>query len=1113
MLSASLIQLEYASKHWKSTFSYSSPLLARVCGVGVCAWARASAAPSHSWLGWWMCLFVCALPACTPPFLAGVRGVCVCAWARVSAAPRHSWLGCWGLCVFVCALRLYPAIPGWSVLLECVCLGSGFGFAPPLLAGVLGCACLCARSACTPPLLAGVCGVGVCASARVSAAPRHPWLGCAVWVCVLGLGFRLRPATPCSGVGVCVFVCALRLYPATPGWGVRYGRVCLGSSFGCAPPPLAGVCGVGVCVWARVSAAPRHSSLGCRGMCVLVCALRLYPVTPGWAVRCRCVCLGSGLGLPPPLLAGVFGCGCVCVRAPLLPRHSWLESAVCVWSSGLLFQLRPATPGWGVRCGCVCSGSGFGCATPLLAGVLGCGCVCVRAPLVPRHSWLECAVCVCSLGLWFRLRPATPGWGVGVCVCPRVFPDCTPPLLARVCGVRVWCCLAPIAVMCFVACCARCPGLRHPVAVVAWHLSVCLGCGRRRASLACLVAPHGAPRLVRSGRSRCSGRRSRRRGAFPQPGGLRPRLYWVAARGTRRPAEAGALGSLRVVPVRGPAMGLSLAGPSGVGLGLRALRCFACVDPVTDVSGFPYRSSFDGGFFVWTSSPPFVGRRTPRPGIVHVCVCSSVLAGSGGPACRARFGAPHLFLWPLCPSALFGPLHAGLAPFVVLWLPSPPLFFFFLLYRFPRAPLVSFFLWFPAPGALGLGALLSFPPPPPACVLFSVMGPCCLGLSLVSGPGCPGRWRCVLFVLLASRSSAPRELSPLLWFPLGRWLLPGVCHASPPLFFCVSLFFSLPVCGSFFFLSFFFCFLVASPRCLWYSLVSGPGCPGPWRCVLFVLLTSRCSAHRALSPLLWFLPGRWLLLGGCCPPPPFVSRCFSRCRFVLLFFSFLLRAPFVSGFLSFPAPGCTGPWRCVLFVLLASRSAALRAPSPPLWFPPGRWLLPGGCCPPPPFLCLAVFLAAALCSVFVYFLSRCAPPLSLAFSGFRPRVPWALALCAVFLVGLPLLGSPCALASFVIPAWPLAASWCSLPPPPPFASRGFRRWCSVLCFLFLCSSAFLAACSPPPPVACVVPCAVWCCRAALPFRVACFAVVPRLAVLWAAARCAVFVGVFVSVLC
>ena len=42
-------------------------------------------------------------------------------------------------------------------------------------------------------------------------------------------------------------------------------------------------------------------------------------------------------------------------------------------------------------------------------------------------------------------------------------------------------------------------------------------------------------------------------------------------------------------------MGLSLAGPAGVSLGLRALRWLACVDPVTDASGFPYRPSFDGG--------------------------------------------------------------------------------------------------------------------------------------------------------------------------------------------------------------------------------------------------------------------------------------------------------------------------------------------------------------------------------------------------------------------------------------------------------------------------------------------------------------------------------------
>ena len=135
-----------------------------------------------------------------------------------------------------------------------------------------------------------------------------------------------------------------------------------------------------------------------------------------------------------------------------------------------------------------------------------------------------------------------------VCLCAR--SASTPPLLAGVCGVWGWCCLAPVPVPWFIACCARCPGLRHPVAVVAWFLSVCLGCGRRRASVACLVAPRGAPRLVRSGRSRCSGRLSRRCGAFPHPGGLRPRLYWVAARGRRRPPVNQAHSACRWPPPR-----------------------------------------------------------------------------------------------------------------------------------------------------------------------------------------------------------------------------------------------------------------------------------------------------------------------------------------------------------------------------------------------------------------------------------------------------------------------------------------------------------------------------------------------------------------------------------
>ena len=467
--------------------SCTAPLLAGVCGVCVCAWARVSATARHFWLGCWgVCVFLCPLrlypathgsgvwcgcvfglgfrlrpatpgwavgvwvclfgcSACTSPLLAGVCGVGVCACPGVSAAPRHSCLGCWGVCVFVCARRLYPATPDWGVWCVCVCLGSGFGCGPPLLAGILGCVCVCVPA----PLL-----------------PHDSWPGCAVWVCVLGLGFRLRPATP--------------------GWGVELS-VCSCTRSARTPPLPAGVCRVGVLAWARFSAAPRHSWLGGWGVCVFVCALRLYPVTPGWGVRLGCVCLGWGVGCAPPLLTRVLGCVCVFVRALLVPRHSWLGCVAWLCVLGLGFRLRPATPGWAVGvCVCLCARSA--CTPPLLARLCGMGvCAWAWVSAAPHHSWpgyWGVCVFVCTL----RLYPATPGWGVrcdvcawvrvsaaprhswlgcwGVCVfvCALYSYPATP---GRVCGVWVGCCLGPVPLLWFVACCARCPGLRHPVTVVA----------------------------------------------------------------------------------------------------------------------------------------------------------------------------------------------------------------------------------------------------------------------------------------------------------------------------------------------------------------------------------------------------------------------------------------------------------------------------------------------------------------------------------------------------------------------------------------------------------------------------------------------------------------------
>ena len=707
--------------------SCTRPLLVGVCGVGVCALGsgfgcapplpagvfgcvcvrvRTPLVPRHSWLGCW--------------------GVCVCAWARVLAPPRHSWLGCWGVCVFVCPLRLLPATPGWGVRCGCVCFGSGFGCAPPLLARVLGCACVrvpvllvpghswlgCAVWVCvlglgvrlrpaTPGWAVRVC-VCLCAAPPV---PRHSWLVCVVWVCVLGLGSRLHPATPgwvlgcvcvCvraplvprqSWLGFQVWVCVLglgfRLHPATPGWGVGM-CVCLSARSACTPAVLAGVFGVGVCAWARIPAAHRHSWLGCWGVCVFVCALRLYPATPSWGVWCDCVCLGSGFGCAPPLLAGVFGCLCVCVRAPPVPRHSWLGCVVWVCVLGLGFQLRPATPGWGVGvCVCLCAHSA--CTPPLLAGV-------------------------CWLGFGFRLRPATPGWGVGVCVCLCARSACTPPLLAGVCGVWVGCCLAPFPLPWFVACCAPCPGPRHPVAVVAWHLSVCRGCGRRRASLACLVAPPWCtvPRPVRSLPVLRSAFRtpwclspSRRLAPSDLLGGCAGHVEAGRQLGSLclplARAKAGSLGSLRVVPVRGPAMSCPWRVPPPSVLG-----CVPC-------GGWPV--------LTWSlkrpvchTAHPSTGDLAGAPGLSRVDADTAPLgsedATPGSPACvRVR--------------ALLGRVgRAGIPG--AFWCPSP----------FPVAALCFFFVR-PPPG-LGrpvcCGVFFSFLFVRPRCVLRSVFsGLGCLG--------------------------------------------------------------------------------------------------------------------------------------------------------------------------------------------------------------------------------------------------------------------------------------------------------------------------------------------------------------------------------------------------
>ena len=245
------------------------------------------------------------------------------------------------------------------------------------------------------------------------------------------------------------------------------------------------------------------------------------------------------------------------------------------------------------------------------------------------------------------------------------------------------------------------------------------------------------------------------------------------------PAEAVAPGSLCVVPVRGPAIGLSLAGASGVGLVVRALRWLACVYPVTYASRFPYQPSFDGGLGQCTRAVPCARLHLPL-----------------------RVGGRHAWVPCVCACArLSWPGRAGRPPGRILVR---------LTFSFGRC----FFLLCLAPSRLRLPLSWSFVCPPPlplsffSPLLFSAR-PLCLLLSFVFGPRCPGPRRCVFFVLLALRFSALRALLTPSCCPPSGWLLSGGC--PPPSPFCVSRFLLPPLGALRLFFLFFFVLLSALP--------------------------------------------------------------------------------------------------------------------------------------------------------------------------------------------------------------------------------------------------------------------------------------------------------------
>ena len=162
---------------------------------------------------------------------------------------------------------------GFPTVVRRLCLGPGCGWVWVLL---------------TPPVLARV--LGGCVSARFVVLS----LFCRLFV-VFVVGLRFRPA-----YGTCVVACALRLPPALSGSGVRCGRAC----------------------WAWVSAVPRPSWLGCRGVFFALIIFLLCGVGC-WASLSRALWPLS----PHPLS---FGLGCwlfvffsVCVCMFRCPFSRW----------------------------------------------------------------------------------------------------------------------------------------------------------------------------------------------------------------------------------------------------------------------------------------------------------------------------------------------------------------------------------------------------------------------------------------------------------------------------------------------------------------------------------------------------------------------------------------------------------------------------------------------------------------------------------------------------------------------------------------------------------------------------------------------------------------------
>ena len=249
-----------------------------------------------------------------------------------------------------------------------------------------------------------------------------------------------------------------------------------------------------------------------------------------------------------------------------------------------------------------------------------------------------------------------------------------------------------------------------------------------------------------------------------------------------------------------------------------------------------------------------------------------------------------------------------------------------------------------------------------------LLHPHCLGVFLVSSPGCSGPWRCVVSLppprpppFLFPPWFAPWDsvfLACCLFCPVWPWVFPPPAPLSLPLLlvlfpccplrFLSLIFFLLraPVClprfsvvpalfGPMCCLRLLFVFVSAAEGAALRFICAVPACPAVLCAVLFLLLV--------FVPLLWCALWWW----WCCPPPPpavALSVCgvFRPGRSV----GFSFACPC---FLLCPAPTC-GVVRCVVCELLCWRAAV-------------RWFVLWSRC--------LLSCAVACCAVFVFAVPVC----------------------------------------------------------------------------------------------------------------------------------------------